>query len=531
MRSIPLLLFALAACSSAAPHPNGQPVADPDRTLAVHVAGGIIAGEISDDVVSFKGVPYAAAPVGALRWRAPQPPVPWPGVRVTQSFGNDCIQALSSEAFADAPKQSEDCLYLNVWAPHEASVTRRYPVLVWFHGGAYLSGSAALPTTDGSSFARQGIVVVSANYRLGRMGFFAHPALTAEGERPNANYGLLDQLAVLKWVKENIAAVGGDPAQVTIAGQSAGGMSVIHLMTWPAAHAFFHRAIVLSGGGRTCIAEQRDLKRTRGKLAPAEQTGVDFARTARIHGNGADALASLRALPAQTINKSLDESALQHGSRTYAGGPIIDGVVVTDAPEAYLRAGRVARVPVLIGTTGADIPRWYDGRGQRDPYAAFGDLAHEGRELYEGGELMSRERLASVIAADMNMHEPARFLARRMTARGTRAWLFRFDYVAESQRALHKHAPHASELAFLFNQLEARLGRNATPHDRTVATSFHGYVANFVRSGDPNAAGLAPWPAFNPARYDLMMFTREGRAAVQPDVLRERIALIEALHE
>jgi para-nitrobenzyl esterase len=185
----------------------------------------------------------------------------------------------------------------------------------------------------------------------------------------------------------------------------------------------------------------------------------------------------------------------------------------------------------MIGTTGADIPGWYNGRAQSGPYDAFGELAHEGRELYESRELMSRERLASVVAADMNMHEPARFLARRMTARGARAWLFRFDYVAESQRALHRHAPHASELAFLFDQLDARLGRNTTPLDRSVAASLHGYVVNFVRSGDPNTAGLSSWPAFDPARYDLMMFARDGQAVVQPDVLRERIALIEAVRE
>jgi para-nitrobenzyl esterase len=187
-------------------------------------------------------------------------------------------------------------------------------------------------------------------------------------------------------------------------------------------------------------------------------------------------------------------------------------------------------VPVIIGTTGADIPAWYRD-DKRPPYAGFGARERQARDLYEAREFMSRERVASVVSADMNMHEPARFFARQMTAHGARVWLYRFDYVAQSERPQDKHAPHGSELPFLFNQLDARYGRKTTDQDRASARAFHGYIASFVKSGDPNTAGLADWPAFNAARYDLMMFGEDGRARMQTDPLRERIALIESLHD
>ncbi|HEY0306196.1 MAG TPA: carboxylesterase family protein, partial [Longimicrobiales bacterium] len=482
-RIVWIALVAAACGSSNAPPPGGRPVADPAHTLAVHVDGGLIAGVVEDDVVYFKGIPYAAPPVGDLRWRAPQPVPPWPSIRTAQRYGNDCVQSsIPGDVGSSSGKQSEDCLYLNVWAPHDDSPTRRYPVLVWFHGGGYLNGSAAVPFFDGSQFARDGIIVVTANYRLGRMGFFAHPALTAEGETPTGNYALLDQLAVLKWVRKNIGAVGGDPAQVTVSGQAAGGMSVIHLMSWPAAHGLFQRAVILSGGGRTCIAEQRDLRKPRGTLASAEQSGVDFARGAGVHGSSADALARLRTLDARKVNGSLNISALRTKPKNYVGGPIIDGVIINDQPQTYLRNGHVARVPVIIGTTGADIPAWYRENKQQ-PYAGFGERERRARDLYEAREFMSRERVASVVSADMNMHEPARFFARQMTAHGVRVWLYRFDYVAQSERPQDKHAPHGSELPFLFNQLDARYGRKTTDQDRASARAFHGYVASFVKAG------------------------------------------------
>jgi para-nitrobenzyl esterase len=524
------IAFVLAGCHSAARQNSAQPVADPANAITAIVEGGVIAGVMEDEVVYFKGVPYAAPPVGNLRWREPQPVVPWKGVRPTQQFGCDCVQfVMPTDEAATGDAQNEDCLYLNVWAPQSAISGQRSPVLVWFHGGGFLNGGTSVPFLDGSSFAAEGVVVVTVNYRLGRLGFFAHPALTAEG-RTTGNFGFLDQLAALQWVRKNIAALGGDPSRVTIAGHSAGGVSVIHLMTSRRAAGLFHRAVVLSGGGRSYLTEQRMQNRARGVLGSAEESGIEFARSAGIAGTGSASLAALRALPAKTVNGSLNLVALVTRPRTYAGGPIRDGVVVTEQPEHHIANGNVARLPVIIGTTGGDIPSQFM-QEMHEPLASFGELADEARELYESREFMSPMRLASVVAADLNLHEPARFVARQLTRRGVPTWLYRFDYVANALYPQELRAPHASEIPFLFNQLDARYGRNTTDRDREVARSFHAYIVSFAKTGNPNTNGAPNWPTFNPSAYDVMMFGRDGSVRIKPDPLRERIALIESLYE
>jgi len=208
----------------------------------VKVNAGVLQGVVSGDVHAFKGIPYAAPPVGNLRWRSPQPVTPWKGTRQAVKYGNDCVQLpIPGDAGAGGSIRGEDCLYLNVWTPASLKPGEKLPVLVWIHGGGFLNGAASVPFFDGSQFARQGVILVGINYRLGHMGFFAHPALSAEGGAL-ANYALMDQLAALKWVQQNIGAFGGDRNQVTIAGESAGGISVVHLLTWPAAKGLFHRA-------------------------------------------------------------------------------------------------------------------------------------------------------------------------------------------------------------------------------------------------------------------------------------------------
>jgi para-nitrobenzyl esterase len=209
-----------------------------DQTIKIE--SGMIEGVISGDVVSFKGIPYAAPPVGDLRWRPPQLVKPWEGVRKANAYGNDCVQMpVPGDAGAGGSTRSEDCLVLNVWRPVAIMLGNKLPVMVWIHGGGFLNGAASVPFFDGSQFARDGVILVGINYRLGRMGFFAHPALSGQNDGPVANYALLDQLAALQWVKRNISAFGGDPNQVTIAGESAGGISVIHMLTWPAARGYF----------------------------------------------------------------------------------------------------------------------------------------------------------------------------------------------------------------------------------------------------------------------------------------------------
>lgn len=214
----------------------------------MQIDAGTIEGAVSGDVLSFKGIPYATPPLGNLRWREPQPVQPWTGVRKAIAYGNDCIQKpVPGDPAAISNTTSEDCLVLNVWQPANNPSHKKLPVLVWIHGGGFVNGSAAASIYDGSAFARQGLVVVSFNYRLGRLGFFAHPALTAAKEGRLGNYGLLDQLAALSWVQRNVTAFGGDPKQVTIMGESAGGISVMHHLTSLEARGLFQRAIVLSG--------------------------------------------------------------------------------------------------------------------------------------------------------------------------------------------------------------------------------------------------------------------------------------------
>ncbi|MCW5889520.1 MAG: carboxylesterase family protein [bacterium] len=502
-----LVLVAAGAAAAAAPE--------------VRIEAGVLRGMTAGGVDAFKGIPYAAPPVGDLRWRAPQPAVPWPGVRDATAYGHDCVQLPApGDAGASGSSRAEDCLVLNVWRPASAGPGRRLPVLVWIHGGGFVSGAASVPLFDGSAFARDGVVLVGINYRLGRLGFFAHPALTAAHEGPLANYGLMDQLAALQWVRRNVAAFGGDPDAVTVAGESAGGIAVIHLLTSPAARGLFRRAAVLSGGGRTYLLPQRALSATTGSLPSAEASGLAFAASAGITGTDAAALRALRALPAERVSGDLGMAALLDLPATYTGGPVRDGVIVTAQPEAAFRRGAFAPVPLVIGTTQDDL-----GAGP-PPADFFGPDAEQARRAYDPGGSLGTAMVAALVAEDLTMHEPARFVARAMTQAGAPAWLYRFDYVAEALRAQTDSAGHASELAYVFARLDARYGSAVTDADRRMAALVHGYFANFVRHGDPNGPGLPAWPRFDPAGFDLMLFTATG-ARVTPDPWRGRLALVE----
>jgi para-nitrobenzyl esterase len=483
----------------------------------VKIDSGMIEGAVSGEVLSFKGIPYAAPPVGELRWRAPQPVAPWQGVRATTAFGHDCIQKpMAGDAAAGGGSVAEDCLFLNVWRPTNIKPSAKLPVWVWIHGGGFINGGASAPIFDGNALARQGLVVVTLNYRLGQLGFFMHPALKAAGEEEPGNYAFLDQLAALKWVRRNIAAFGGDAHQVTIAGESAGGISVIHLLTWPAAEGLFQRAIVMSGGGRVWAIGPPT-------VAVAEEAGLAFARSMGITGTDAKALAALRALPAEKISGNLNMEALITKPKTYAVGPIPDGKIVTGEPGEALRKRTEAKVPVLIGTTGDDLPVLHPP--QDNPLSFFGADAAAAKAVYfpQGTDAATAFKNISV---DMTMHEPARFVATQATAAGQPAWLYRFDYVAESLRPKGT-AEHAEGVPYLFGTLEARYGVATTAKDRAMSEMFMGYFAAFAKTGDPNRSRLPSWPRYDPAKSELMMFTPDGRASVQTDPWKSRLDLIE----
>lgn len=493
---------------------------------------GPVTGATVGDVESFKGIPYAAPPIGDRRWRAPQPPEPWSDTLEATGFGCDCAQAPGDfEPLTTTP--DEDCLFVNVWRPAGTQPGAALPVMVWIHGGGFVGGGSSIPFYDGSAFARQGIVMVSLNYRLGRLGFFAHPALLRAKEGPVGNFGYMDQIAALQWVRRNIAAFGGDPDRVTIVGESAGGASVLTLLTSPAAKGLFHQAMIMSGGGREALLTR---KMTGGNLlhASADRVDGEFAETLDIRGHDAKALAALRALPAADITGDLNLQTLLSeallGNDDYPGTPMIDQTTSVARPADVFARDEQAKVPVIIGTTAVDLPLIFP-RPKIFPFRAFGKDGDKARAAYGAPEKLDRESLIQVllsIGADMTMHEPARYVARQVTASGHPAWLYRFTYTAESTRpeSLATGQSHSGELPFMFDTLDAKYGNDTTDKDRQTARAFHTYVANFVRHGDPNGDGVPQWPAFDPAAYDLLDVTQDG-PVYGPDPRADRVKLVE----
>ena len=507
MLRIPLAaLFAVFALSVEGP-------ARAAEAPVVRVAEGQAQGVGEDGVAVFKGLPYAAPPLGPLRWRAPQAPAGWSGVRDVSAYGADCVQKRGGwDSTQSKLPVSEDCLTLNVWAPAKAA---GLPVMVWIHGGGFTMGSGSQPLFDGGKLARRGMVVVTLNYRLGRFGFFAHPALTAEGAGAAlGNYGLMDQVAALQWVKRNIAAFGGDPDKVTIFGESAGGGSVIQHMLMKPSQGLFRAAVSESGGGR-------DVWPT---LAEAEQKGVAFAAKAGVQGGDAAALAQLRALPAKTVAGALD---LLSGEPDIYSGPMIDGRLVTLRPSDGFAAGRQAKVPFLVGANSNElgfIPVLFLGPVTAAAAKQLGDDKDAVVKAY-GSKAESDARLAS----DLTFVEPARFLASQTSARGQPTWLYSFGYVPTAQRASQKGAGHATELAFVFGNL-GELAKPATPEDEQAATLIGDYWTAFAKTGDPNGAGRPAWPRYDAKTDQRLEISITGAAVAGPaggpglDAIRDHFA-------
>jgi len=487
----------------------------------IRTTNGPVAGVAADGVVSWKGVPFAAPPVGDLRWRAPQPPVPWTAVREAKAYANDCMQRpFPSDAAPLGTPPAEDCLYLNVWAPAQPAAAK-LPVMVWIHGGGFVNGGSSPAVYDGQHFARRGIVFVSANYRIGRFGFFAHPALSREAaSEPLGNYGYLDQIAALKWVRANIAAFGGDPANVTLFGESAGGGSVNTLLVSPLARGLFHKAIVQSGGGRA-----GGLMKPRA-LPEAEQAGLAFAKGAGITGEDAAALTALRKLPAATIVGGLNLMTAGPQRETY-GGPMIDGKVVVEEPEVAFRAGRQMKVPYMIGANDREF-----GFMVPPPDAVDGMLARFGAErdqvvaAYDTGRTGNLGEVAVGLVSDTAMVEPARLLARLASRAGQRTYAYRFSYVASSERKAAAGALHATEVPFVFATVRAKYAEATTGEDVALGEAANAYWAAFARTGDPNGDGRPQWPAFDETT-DRIMDLAVGGPVAKTDPWKARLDFIE----
>ncbi|HEX5353350.1 MAG TPA: carboxylesterase family protein [Rhodanobacteraceae bacterium] len=498
----------------------------------VQVASGRIRGVQHDGVDIFKGIPFAAPPAGRLRWRPPQPVKPWAGVRPAIRFGHDCMQILSpGDATPRSTRPSEDCLYLNVWAP--VSRHGKLPVIVWIYGGGFVNGGSSSPVFDGAVFAHQGLVFVSFNYRLGRFGFFAFPALVHQ-DTLVGNYAFMDQIAALRWVRKNIAAFGGDPDNVTIFGESAGGMSVNVLLTSPLARGLFERAIVESGGGRNNLMPTVPLDRPGpGDEPSAEQSATAFARSMGITGDDAAALAALRTLPAGKIVDGLNMStSLQqiHQQRIFSG-PIVDGKLVVQPPEQVFKEGGQVKVPVIIGTTSDDLG-FFDARTIAELFAPFAAHAAQARAAFDPDNSRSVQQVGWRIAGVRDMLEPARFVARRVAAEGQPAWEYRFSYVQTTMRKTLHGAPHFSEVPFVFESLRQVTGsefsKDVSDGDRAMARTINAYWVNFARTGNPNGPGLPQWPAMTPGGDQLMNFTMQGpRAEIDP--VKKQLDLVEPL--
>jgi para-nitrobenzyl esterase len=421
----------------------------------VKIDTGSLEGLDTAGVVVFRGIPYARPPVDALRWRPPLPARAWRGVRVANQLGHNCIQ---HQPYSDidpfAAGVSEDCLYLNVWTSSLDTRATRRPVMVWIHGGGFFAGFGGEERHNGARLAKKGAVVVTLNYRLGPFGFLAHPAFAAESPYHAAgNYGLLDQIAALRWVQRNIARFGGDPSRVTIFGESAGGMSVGSLIASPLAKGLFQRAILESGTGVSTGVRSRD---------DAQKVAMQFAESLHVRGSGADAARQLRALnPDRVLAASLHLGP--EGQPAF--WPVIDGWALPHAVDSTLMSGPANLVPVIAGTN-------------RD----------------EGDEWMGA---------------PTRTFARLVSARGVPTYMYIFSRVGEDSANRARGAYHSAEITFVFGlprPLQPSAG--STSYDATLADAMSDYWVAFAASGDPNgpsAAGKWPrWPRYDPTTDALL---------------------------
>jgi len=463
----------------------------------VSVTGGKIQGSaLAGGGAVFKGIPFASPPVGDLRWREPMAVKPWTGVRDAAKFGARCIQNGSGV--------SEDCLYVNVWTPEWPAKSRK-PVMLWIHGGGNFAGSSSEAIFDGESLARRGIVLVSANYRLGIFGFFAHPELTAESKHhASGNYGLMDQVAALKWVRDNVGNFGGDPRNVTIFGESAGSLDINVLMTSPLAKSLFVRLIGESG---PVVAPP--------SMAEGEKKGVEVA--ARLK---AESLKALRAIGAEDLQKATGQGLSFLGPLL---GVVVDGYVLPKPPFSIFEAGQELRADLLLGTNARELTRpFFPVAGLSEGITAeFGPLAPRAFAVYginDGPEPQPDPVLGSAMAqwatdsqfrcgtvAELIWHSRA----------GNASYQYQFSRVPTGRDAVG--AAHASELPYVFGTLSlAGRAPNAPkydPADAAVSDQMQQYWTNFAIKGNPNGGSLPQWPKFDPASRAYIDFTANGPVA------------------
>jgi len=474
-------------------------------TWTVKVTGGEIRGAVKDGVAAFKGIPFAAPPVGELRWKAPQPVKPWEGGREADKFGPAPMQPAAIVKMMGT-QASEDCLYLNVWTAAKSPDERR-PVMVWIYGGAFAGGATSVPITDGTELAKKGVVLVSVAYRVGAFGFLAHPELSAESGSGSGCYGIQDQIAGLQWVKENIAKFGGDPSCVTIFGESAGGTSVSILAASPAAKGLFQRAICESGGSMAPIKEGADKP---GGMIPslnyAEEQGKKF-----LAGLGAPDIRAARALSAEAVlNVKLDPC-----------WPVADGETIVGDPYELYEAGKFNDTPVLVGTNSDDggllpLPTSSPELFEQFVRENFGLAADEILAAYPHATGTEAARSGKDLVREAIFAWPSWAWTKLQSGKGKgKAFLYYFDYGSPEPGGV----AHGAEIPYVFGNLGAgSFAPPASPENVAISDMIMAYWINFAANGDPNGPGLPQWPTFDSETMSTMIFGRSPQVGPTPNL-------------
>jgi para-nitrobenzyl esterase len=528
---------------------TGSALRGQSKAPEVRFTGGTLRGRVQGGTAVFAGIPFAAPPVGNLRWREPQPVVAWSGVREVTGPGSPCIQSRAGVDGYLAPiaaayhavletrtvDSSEDCLYLNVWSPEWPPRSRLLPVMVWLHGGSNRVGNGGEEGYDGTSLAAHGVIVVTLNYRLGLLGFFAHPALAAESpNHSTGNYGLLDQLAALRWVRENIEQFGGDPNNVTVFGESAGSIDATTLMTSPLARGLFRRVIAESGpafglGPETTLAAALAVGTAVGQSSAGEAAG-GAAQIEALRKMGAADVAALEVAVIAAKFKGFDPNA-----------SIADGWLIPESPAAAFAEGKTTDIALLAGLNGRELSAFRlsaaaaakkSGKPPEEGAlrAAVKKLADAARPLYGSwtdlavGMYLIKMVGQGDVAVDQASNDilvacPVGAEAALSTSAGARAYVYKFDRAVPGPGEATLGAFHALELAYVFDTFTSREWRwlPIQPLDETLSATMQTYWTNFAKTGDPNSPGLPPWRAWTSEKEDYLEFSRSGEVLPRRD--------------